>query len=78
MNYAKDKHAIYYSFGRCTRGSSVHNYKKHYKAEEIPLYWSYSKKIINIRKKQWLYKIWAKLPFWITKQIGPIIHKYVY
>ncbi|MBR1769014.1 MAG: GNAT family N-acetyltransferase [Bacteroidales bacterium] len=42
--FAKEKGAKTYSFGRSTRNTSVHAYKKHWKAEEHNLYWSYSKK----------------------------------
>lgn len=78
MQFAKDQSAIYYSLGRSTRGSSVHNYKKHFKGEEIPLYWSYSNKKKNIRNNKLLYWMWSKLPFILTKRLGPVISKYVY
>ena len=78
INFSKDKNAVYYSLGRSTRNSSVHNYKKHYKGEDIPLYWSYSKKKKNIRDYKLLYKLWGMLPFFITKRLGQVISKYVY
>ncbi|MBP3254382.1 MAG: hypothetical protein J6M30_07725 [Bacteroidales bacterium] len=78
MNFAKQQHAQYYSFGRSTRNSSVHNYKKHWKAEEIPLYWSYSNKTKNIRNNKLLYWLWDKLPYFVTKRLGPVVSKYVY
>lgn len=78
INYAKSLGAIYYSFGRSTRNSSVHTYKKHYKGEEIPLFWSYSHKTKNIRNNKKLYSLWRKVPYFATKIIGPIISRYIY
>ena len=78
MQFAKDNSAIYYSLGRSTRNSSVHNYNKHYKGEEIPLYWSYSQKKRNLKNNKLLYWIWKQLPFFITSRLGPAVSKYVY
>lgn len=78
MNFARSSGAIYYSFGRSTRLSSVHIYKKQWGGEEIPLYWSYSHKQKNIRNNKLAYSLWKKLPFFIAKRLGPIISKYVY
>lgn len=78
MTYSKEKGAIYYSFGRCTIQSSVHKYKKHFKAEEIPLYWSYSYKFKQIRNNKKLYNLYRKLPAWLTKIIDPIIARHIY
>ncbi|MBR1626348.1 MAG: hypothetical protein IJ681_04305 [Bacteroidales bacterium] len=78
MRFAKEKDAVYYSFGRSTRNSNVHHYKMHYKGEDIPLYWSYSRKKKNIRDMKLLYWLWSKLPDSLTKYLGPIVSRYVY
>lgn len=78
MCFVKENQGKTYSLGRSTRGSSVHNYKRHFKGEEIPLYWSYSFKTRNIRDNKLLYKLWKLLPYNLTKIIGPFIAKYIY
>jgi hypothetical protein len=78
MCFVKEDQGKIYSLGRSTRGSSVHNYKRHFKGEEIPLYWSYSYKTRNIRDNKLLYKLWKLLPYKLTKIIGPIVSKRVY
>lgn len=78
MCYAKEKGGTRYSFGRSTRDSSVHNYKKHWKAKEYNLYWSYSKNHKSIRDRKIYYTLWKKLPYSISSLFGPILSKYVY
>ncbi len=76
--YAKEKNGRRYSFGRSTRDTSVHNYKKHWKAKEYNLYWSYSKKHKNIRTRKIFYTIWKKLPYSLSSFFGPLLSRYVY
>ena len=78
MSFAKQKQAIYYSFGRSTRNGSVHQYKKHFKGEDIPLYWSYSMKKKNIRDNKLLYWMWSKVPYFLAKRLGAAISRYIY
>lgn len=76
--YAKEHGARLYSFGRSSRNTSVHNYKRHWKAPEYNLYWSYSKRVSNIRQKKKYYKLWRKLPYRVTSCFGPLLSKYIY
>jgi len=76
--FAKQEKARFYSFGRSTINSSVHQYKKHWKAPESVLYWSYSQKHKNIRDRKILHTIWKKIPYGISSFWGPILSKYVY
>ena len=78
INYSKHKNASIYSLGRCTKGSSVYNYKKHWKAQETQLYWSHSTKFKTLRNNKWLFTIWKHLPYSLTILLGGIIHKIVY
>ncbi|MCH3923762.1 MAG: hypothetical protein LKE30_02430 [Bacteroidales bacterium] len=78
MNYIKQNNGRFYSLGRSTRNSSVYNYKRHFKGEEIALYWSYSFKKKNIRDRKILYSLWKILPYNLTKIIGPLIAKHIY
>ncbi len=78
INFSKEKNAKTYSFGRCTKDSSVYNFKKHFKAKEIPLYWSSSHKTTSIRKHKWLFFLWKCLPYRLTILLGGLIHKRIY
>lgn len=78
INYCKENNAKTYSFGRCTKDSSVYYFKKHFKAKEIPLYWSSSHKTTSIRKHKWLFFLWKCLPYRLTILLGGLIHKRIY
>lgn len=67
-----------YYFGRSTRGSGVHNYKRHWKPQEEALFWSYSHSVSNIRRKKWLSRLWSKMPYGLVKIIGPFVSRKIY
>lgn len=78
MKHALSEGAVYYSFGRCQRNSSVYDYNKQYNGEDIPLYWSYSKK----KKYSICLKIsnliLTKLPYHLSKYFYPLLREYSY
>ncbi|MDR0971324.1 MAG: aminoacyltransferase [Bacteroidales bacterium] len=76
--YSKENGANTYSLSRTTKNSSVYKYKKHFKAEEIQLYWSSNKKERNIRNNKFLFSLYKLIPYFIAKRIGNIIHKRIY
>lgn len=78
MTVAQQKNSVYYSFGLIRRNSTVHEYQRHYKGEEIPLYWSYSRKIKHVKDNKQLRWIWQKLPYVVKKQIGLFVPRYIY
>jgi hypothetical protein len=78
MRFSLQENAKYYYLGRSTRMTSVHQYKKHFKPEEIPLYWSTSRKTKNIRDNKMLKKLWRLLPFALSKAIGSFFYKRIY
>ncbi|MPL79804.1 hypothetical protein SDC9_25690 [bioreactor metagenome] len=78
INYCKENNAKTYSFGRCTKDSSVYNFKKHFKAKEIPLYWSSSHKTTSIRNNKWFFSLWKCLPYRLTILLGGLIHERIY
>ena len=78
INYSKLNKASIYSLGRCTKGSSVYNYKKHWKAQETQLYWSHNTKFKSIRNNKWLFTIWKHLPYPLTILIGGLITRRVF
>ncbi len=71
----------YFDFGRCSKGSGTHKFKKQWGSEEVPLYWHYSlltmEKLPKVNPKNSKYKgfiaVWQKLPIGITRLLGPYI-----
>lgn len=78
INYSLHNDAKTYSFGRSTKDSSVYYFKKHFKAKEIPLYWSFSHKTNTLRNKKWLFSLWKRLPYKLTILFGGIIYRRIY
>lgn len=78
IEYSKANNASIYSFGRSTKNSSVYMFKKHFKAHEIPLYWSFSNKTKSLRNNKWFFNLWKLLPYDITTKLGEAIHKRIY
>ena len=77
----------WFHFGRSTIGSGQHRFKKQWGAEEVPLVW-----LNYVRERKALVtgnpadmgekfgiaqKIWAKLPLWLTRRIGPRIIRHL-
>jgi hypothetical protein len=65
-----------YSFGRSTRFSSVHAYKSHWPAKDVPLF-VYSN-IHSLRKYNWILHLWGVVPCFITKPVGAKLIKHIY
>jgi len=69
----------YFSFGRSTKNSNIHKFKKQWSPEEKQLYFNYSSEPkINIKKLSFLANIWRNLPLFITNRIGPFFAKRIY
>lgn len=68
-----------YSFGRSTKNSGVHQYKKQWGTYDQQIYWNYSHpKKWNIRDLYWIKHLWKLLPLFIANWIGPWIAKRIY
>ncbi len=65
-----------YSFGRSTRSSGVHKYKRHWPVKDYPLY--YYSNMPDIRKQSWLSKIWGILPYRVSQPFGAYFVKHFY
>ena len=69
----------YFDFGRCSKGSGTHKFKKQWGSEEKQLYWHYAfincKELpqLNVNNKKYTYfiAVWKKLPVWLTRILGP-------
>lgn len=57
-----------YSFGRSTGNSGVYEYKNHWPVENEALY-VYTN-LPDMRKKEWLNKLWSLLPVFVRKVVG--------
>jgi len=79
IKYACDNGGENYSFGRSTKDSGVHHYKKHWGTSDRQLYWNYSHpKRFNIRKQRWIKKIWKCIPLPVANFIGPYFAGRIY
>lgn len=78
LRYAKENGGKIYSLGRSTRDSGVHKYKKHWNGEETTLFFSYSKKVKDIRQNQFYKKLWKHVPLFVKKIVSPLIAHIAY
>ncbi len=69
-------HASVYSFGRSTIDSGVYDYKNHWPVNNYPLY-NYTN-ISDLRKNDWMLKIWGLLPGTVTKPLGARLIRHLY
>jgi hypothetical protein len=68
-----------YSFGRSTSGSGVHEFKRRWGTEETVVYWNYDKPGgVDLRKAEFMQKIWKLLPLPVANTIGPYFAKIFY
>ncbi len=68
-----------YSFGRSTRESGVHQFKRQWKTTDVALVWNYSNDLQSSRKsipdlRTW----WKRSPSFITRWLGPPIAARLY
>jgi len=68
-----------YSFGRSTSGSGVHEFKRRWGTEETIIYWNYDKPVsLDLRKAEFMPKLWKLLPLPLANLLGPIVAKRIY
>lgn len=68
-----------YSFGRSTSGSGVHEFKRRWKTEETTIFWNYDKPLkLDLRKADFLTRIWRLLPLSVANCLGPVVGKGIY
>ncbi len=71
----------WFYFGRSTRGSGPHHFKKQWGAEEVPLFWYCldveGKPQVSQQAPQDSYglavRVWKKLPLGLTRALGPLL-----
>lgn len=68
-----------FSFGRSTKNSNTHRFKKQWGCEDVQLYFNYSKeKTNNIKKFTFLMKFWELIPYKLALLLGPLVTKKIY
>jgi len=85
MKYGHEKGYKWFDFGRSKVDTGSYDFKRHWGFEPEPLAYQYflnrMKDIPNISpanpKYQKKIEMWRKMPFWLTKIIGPRIVKYI-
>jgi FemAB-related protein (PEP-CTERM system-associated) len=74
-----------FNYGRSTKGSGQHHFKRQWGAEELPLFWYALDRagacLVDSRPPQAEFgmaiRIWRRLPFWLTRWLGPRIIRQV-
>ncbi len=68
-----------YSFGRSSAGSGVHEFKRRWGTEETPIYWNYDSPVkMDLRKAEFLSKVWKLLPLSLANLMGPLVAGRIY
>jgi hypothetical protein len=79
IRFALKQEGHTYSFGRSTSGSGVHEFKRRWKTEETTIFWNYDKPLkLDLRKAEYLSRIWSLLPLTLANWLGPIVGKGIY
>lgn len=72
-------HHDYFSFGRSTKGSNNHMFKKQWNPIELPIFYNYSEPVgTSLKELTFLTKIWKLQPLRTSVFFGHYISKYVY
>jgi len=68
-----------YSFGRSTRGSGVHKFKKQWGAEDVALYWlRVPETNLSLKNFPGLMKWWRWVPLQIARPFNNLLSKWLY
>lgn len=69
----------YFSFGRSSKESSLHNFKRHWRPIEKTIYFNYSESNkTQLKSLTFLPKLWKLIPIKIANSLGYVISKYIY
>lgn len=75
---ARSRGARQFDFGRCTPGSSSHDFKRQWGGDDVPLPWlQWSARAVDSTPKQnqgvfrFASSCWSRLPLGITNRVGP-------
>ena len=79
IKFSISNSGLTYSFGRSTSGSGVHEFKRRWRTEETIIYWNYDKPVsLDLRKAEFMPKLWKLLPLPLANILGPIAAKRIY
>ena len=75
----------WFNYGRSTKGSGQHHFKRQWGADELPLFWYALDRagacIVDTRPPQAEFstaiRVWQRLPLWLTRWLGPRIIRQV-
>jgi len=80
MVRAMERGSVEFDFGRSTRGSGAHRFKRQWQCTDIPTCWQYSVRrgdIAALRSDDPRHArrvaLWKRLPLWLSNAIGPFI-----
>ena len=79
IRFAIEHDGTQFSFGRSTIGSGVHKFKLQWGGIDMQLFWNYSHpQGKNIRKFNFLPKLWKLMPYKVAKHLGPVVSGWFY
>lgn len=80
MQDALDKGCKIYSFGRSTRGSGVHQFKKQWGTYDVELHWLRypSPRGIDFKNFPFLLEVWKRVPLSLARPFNPYLSKHFY
>lgn len=67
-----------YSMGRSTLSEKVHHYKSHWPVMDYPLFTWDNSNGLQLKNQKWLAHLWKRIPFPLTKLLGPGLVKHIY
>lgn len=79
ISYAIKNEMNIFSFGRSTKSTGTHKFKKQWGCEDVQLYFNFSEKPKgDIKKAVFLMKLWKNIPYKLAMFFGPFITKRIY
>jgi FemAB-related protein (PEP-CTERM system-associated) len=80
LQRACERRQAVFDFGRCTRDTTLFDFKRHWGAEPFPAEWQYHLRVGTVKDMRpdnpgfrRLIQVWKKLPVGLTRLIGPSI-----
>lgn len=79
IQFAIQQEGHTYSFGRSSSGSGVHEYKRRWNTVDSIIYWNYDQEgKMDLRKAEFLSRLWKLLPLPLANSLGPILSARIY
>ncbi|HDO06572.1 MAG TPA: GNAT family N-acetyltransferase [Bacteroidetes bacterium] len=78
IQYAIQRKAKIYSFGRSDADGNVFQYKNHWPVKNLPIYEYRLNHSADIKDHKWMAKLWRKIPYPVAYYLGPGLVRHIY